>query len=165
MTTLNDPNRYGLSLTLGGGEIRLLELTAAYAAFANTGHAVRPSLILGRGCGFVEKGSAFVSWDGGMHPCYHLWHQCRSFANGWLHPVQSRAFGSVAEKGISEIWNSKEFRTYRENVLRHDYPTCSSCNCSPCDLVQKEEFGQDCYANGEPCGSCLWSSGVFRCLD
>ncbi|ABQ26592.1 radical SAM/SPASM domain-containing protein [Geotalea uraniireducens] len=118
-----------------------------------------------RGCNFVEQGGAFISWDGRMHPCYHLWHQCRSFANGWLHPVQSRIFGSVAESGVLEIWNSKEFRTYRENVQRHDYPVCSSCNCSPCDLVQKDTFAQDCYANAEPCGSCLWSSGVFRCLD
>ncbi len=46
ISTLNDPTRLDLSLTLGGGEVRLLELTAAYAAFANSGRAVRPSLIL-----------------------------------------------------------------------------------------------------------------------
>ena len=72
---------------------------------------------------------------------------------------------NIMERDILDIWNSGEFRTYRENVLRHDYPSCSGCNCSPCDLVQKEEFDQDCYVNTEPCGSCLWSSGVFRCLD
>jgi 1A family penicillin-binding protein len=33
---------YGLSLTLGGGEVRLLELTAAYAAFDNGGVRVDP---------------------------------------------------------------------------------------------------------------------------
>lgn len=37
--------RYGLSLTLGGGEVRLLDLTAAYAAFANGGRRVTPSAI------------------------------------------------------------------------------------------------------------------------
>lgn len=118
-----------------------------------------------RNCSFIEQGSAFVSWDGRMHPCYHLWHQCRSFANGWLHPVQPRSFGNIHERGVLELWNSCEFRRYRENVLRHDYPTCSECNCSPCDLVQQEVFDQDCYVNTEPCGSCLWSSGMFRCLD
>ncbi|KAF0221735.1 MAG: radical SAM domain-containing [Geobacteraceae bacterium] len=118
-----------------------------------------------RGCDFVEQGGAFVSWDGKMHPCYNLWHQCRSFANGWPHPVQPRVFGNVVERGILDIWNSKEFRTYRENVLRHDYPSCAACNFAPCDYLQKEEFDQDCYINSEPCGSCLWSSGVFRCLD
>ncbi len=34
--------RFGLALTLGGGEVRLLDLTAAYAAFANGGSRVAP---------------------------------------------------------------------------------------------------------------------------
>lgn len=37
--------RFGLSLTLGGGEVRLLDLTAAYAAFANGGYRVDPFAI------------------------------------------------------------------------------------------------------------------------
>lgn len=37
ITTLTDPNRYGLSLVLGGGEITLLEETAAYSVLANDG--------------------------------------------------------------------------------------------------------------------------------
>lgn len=35
--SLTDPNRYGLTLTLGGGEVSLLELTSAYGVFANDG--------------------------------------------------------------------------------------------------------------------------------
>ncbi|MCA1553330.1 MAG: transglycosylase domain-containing protein, partial [Chloroflexi bacterium] len=46
ITTLNDEQRFGLSLTLGGGEVKLLELTAAYAAFANAGVRVEPRAIL-----------------------------------------------------------------------------------------------------------------------
>ncbi|MGD2207480.1 MAG: PBP1A family penicillin-binding protein [Anaerolineae bacterium] len=42
ITTFDDPDRIGLAVTLGGGEVRLLEETAAYAAFANGGHAVQP---------------------------------------------------------------------------------------------------------------------------
>jgi 1A family penicillin-binding protein len=34
---LRDPARYGLSVTLGGGEVKLLDLTYAYSAFANGG--------------------------------------------------------------------------------------------------------------------------------
>ncbi len=37
ITTLNDPDRYGLTLVLGGGEVTLLELTGAYGALANDG--------------------------------------------------------------------------------------------------------------------------------
>ncbi|HIQ04196.1 MAG TPA: PBP1A family penicillin-binding protein, partial [Anaerolineae bacterium] len=46
ITSLQDADRYGLALTLGGGEVSLLELTGAYAAFANGGHRVRPKAIL-----------------------------------------------------------------------------------------------------------------------
>lgn len=41
-----DPGRYGLSLTLGGGEVTPLELTAAYAVFANGGNRIPPTAIL-----------------------------------------------------------------------------------------------------------------------
>ena len=46
ITTLQDPERYDLSLALGGGAVRLLELTAAYAGFANGGYRVTPVTIL-----------------------------------------------------------------------------------------------------------------------
>ncbi len=46
ITTLTDPTRLDLSVTLGGGEVRLLELTAAYAAFDNGGRTVKPAMIL-----------------------------------------------------------------------------------------------------------------------
>jgi 1A family penicillin-binding protein len=53
ITTFDDPPddengeaRYGLALTLGGGEVRLLELSAAFAAFANGGSRVEPIAVL-----------------------------------------------------------------------------------------------------------------------
>lgn len=45
LTTLDDAERLGLAVTLGGGEVQLLQLTAAYAAFANGGDRVTPRLI------------------------------------------------------------------------------------------------------------------------
>lgn len=44
--TFQDPTEYDLSLALGGGEIRLLELTAAYGALATGGMRVYPQTIL-----------------------------------------------------------------------------------------------------------------------
>ncbi len=37
ITTLKDPSNYGLSLVLGSGEVKLIELTNAYAVFADKG--------------------------------------------------------------------------------------------------------------------------------
>lgn len=46
ISTLTDVSRLDLSLTLGGGEVRLLDLTAAYGALANGGFRVEPALLL-----------------------------------------------------------------------------------------------------------------------
>ena len=41
-----DPSQYGLSLTLGGGEVTPLELTTAFSVFANGGNYIPPAAIL-----------------------------------------------------------------------------------------------------------------------
>ena len=46
MTSLGDPTVYGLSFTLGGGEVRLIELATAYTVLANSGVQVPVSPIL-----------------------------------------------------------------------------------------------------------------------
>lgn len=46
LTTLNDPKRYGLTLVLGGGEVKLLDMTHAYGVFANDGVKAEPRSIL-----------------------------------------------------------------------------------------------------------------------
>lgn len=46
ITTFDRSEQWGLALTLGGGEVRLLELTASYAAFANGGLRAEPTTIL-----------------------------------------------------------------------------------------------------------------------
>lgn len=46
ITTLNDRTRYGLSLVLGGGEVRLSEMTHAYSVFANDGLQSTQTMVL-----------------------------------------------------------------------------------------------------------------------
>jgi 1A family penicillin-binding protein len=57
ITTFDAADRFGLALTLGGGEVRLLELTAAYAAFATGGSRVEPVAIRR-----VEDAKGHVLW-------------------------------------------------------------------------------------------------------
>ncbi len=60
ITTFDDADRWGLSLTLGGGEVRLLELTTAYGAFANGGRRLEAVTITR-----VEdsRGRVLRAWD------------------------------------------------------------------------------------------------------
>lgn len=46
ITTFTDPSRYGLSLTLGGGEVTMLNMAEAFGVFANNGYRIplRPIL-------------------------------------------------------------------------------------------------------------------------
>jgi 1A family penicillin-binding protein len=46
ITTLNDPERYGLPLALGAGEVRLLDLTNVYSTIRNSGRYRDPVSIL-----------------------------------------------------------------------------------------------------------------------
>ncbi|MEL7433597.1 MAG: transglycosylase domain-containing protein, partial [Chloroflexota bacterium] len=62
VSTLNDPSRYGISLTLGGGEVSLLELTNAYGVFANVGTYVPPTSIL---CVVDNNDNIVYQYEGG----------------------------------------------------------------------------------------------------
>jgi len=117
-----------------------------------------------RRCEFVEEGCSFISVDGGVHPCYFLWHRCRCYIGGMEKRVGAKCFGNLSGKGFLEIWNDPAFRDFRKNVLKYDYPFCFNCSFALCDYVQGEDFEQDCYINTEPCAVCLWCMDMFGCL-
>lgn len=117
-----------------------------------------------RCCPFVEEGSAFVSWNGNVHPCYFLWHEYGCHLFGRKKSVTAKQFGTVTRQALVDIWNSREFRAFRDEVLAYDFPYCSNCNVVPCQYLQADEFEQDCYGNSVPCGDCFWCMGMFNCL-
>jgi 1A family penicillin-binding protein len=46
ITTINDRKRYGLSLAIGGAEVRPIDLTSAFSVFANDGQKFSPTPIV-----------------------------------------------------------------------------------------------------------------------
>lgn len=46
ITTLNQPDRYGLALVLGGGEVKLLDMVSVFGVFATEGSKVPPRGVL-----------------------------------------------------------------------------------------------------------------------
>jgi 1A family penicillin-binding protein len=42
ISSVDEPNKYGLSLALGTAEVRLMQMTSAYGAFANKGNLYKP---------------------------------------------------------------------------------------------------------------------------
>jgi 1A family penicillin-binding protein len=63
ITTLEDPNTYDLSIALGGGEVSLIDLSDAYAVFANGGYRVEPFTILS-----IEDQKGNVIYSAQPHP-------------------------------------------------------------------------------------------------
>ena len=117
-----------------------------------------------RHCEFIEGGSAFISWNGNVHPCYFLWHRYRCYIGGFAKYVQPESFGCLADRPLLAIWNDPAFREFRQGVLRYDFPFCYDCSVALCDYTQFEDFEQDCHVSTVPCGACLWCTGLFRCL-
>jgi putative metalloenzyme radical SAM/SPASM domain maturase len=117
-----------------------------------------------RKCEFVEGNSAFVSWNGDIHPCYFLWHRYACYVGGVAKQVKPWVLGNVRDRGILDIWNDAASRSFRERVLGYQFPFCFDCGFALCDYVSEEEFEQDCYLGQVPCGACLWCTGLFHCL-
>jgi len=117
-----------------------------------------------RRCEFVEGGSAFISWDGNVHPCYFLWHRYSCFVGGVAKRVKPWVFGNVRDRDILSIWNDGSSSSFRERVMAYKFPFCFDCGFALCDYVGEEEFEQDCYIEPVPCGACLWCTGLFHCL-
>ena len=117
-----------------------------------------------RRCDFVEEGSAFVSWEGDLHPCYFLWHGFACHLAGLVKVVRPRVFGNVREQGILETWNGAEWRAFRGDVTAYDFPFCYDCNLAMCDYVAGPDFEQDCHIGRVPCAACLWCTGPFACM-
>ena len=117
-----------------------------------------------RKCEFVEGDSAFVSWDGNVHPCYFLWHRYACYVGGLEKQVKPWVFGNLRDRDIIAIWNDADARLFRERVLGYKFPFCYDCGFALCDYAGEADFEQDCYIEQVPCGSCLWCTGLFQCL-
>jgi putative metalloenzyme radical SAM/SPASM domain maturase len=144
-----------------------------HAAFAEAAEAARtlgvdlrlPASVptRDRRCDFVEGGSAFVSWDGDVHPCYFLWHRYHCYVGGEVKRVSPHSFGNLRAGDILQIWNGEPWRAFRGEVVHYEYPFCHDCNAALCSDVRGEVV-EDCRMGTVPCAACMWCTGVFQCL-
>ncbi|MEZ0576174.1 radical SAM/SPASM family putative metalloenzyme maturase [Halodesulfovibrio aestuarii] len=147
--------------------VTIFEKARAVAAKYNVDITLPPiSAAYERKCDFVEQGVAHITPDGEVHPCYFLWHEYSCFMDGDIKKVTPRTFGNVLTSSILKIWNSDEYRNFREQVLKYEYPYCTNCSVVPCVDVtgRNDPFEMDCYGTTVPCGHCLWCLGGVRCL-
>ncbi|SHH52324.1 SPASM domain-containing protein [Clostridium grantii] len=111
-------------------------------------------------CRFVNEGMAFVRSDGNVSPCMALLHNGTTVIGDTERKVYHHSFGNVNDLGVKEIWESKDYVTFRKRVQEFSFSPCM--NCGHCTYV--EDNKSDCFGNEKPtCGACLWAEGLLSC--
>jgi MoaA/NifB/PqqE/SkfB family radical SAM enzyme len=113
-----------------------------------------------RACRFVRDRTTFIRWDGKVSPCAGLLHGYKTYLYGNERTIRPYFVGDIREKSLSAIWNSREYRRFRERVRDFDFSPCHICG--GCNLLETND--EDCFGNAFPvCGGCLWAQGVIQC--
>jgi len=111
-------------------------------------------------CRFVEGRTMFVRWDGAVAPCMGLLHGSKTLLYGYERTIKPYLLGDVRKASLGPIWNSKEYRSFREKVRDFDFSPCHLCG--GCSFLDSND--EDCFGNAFPaCGGCLWAQGVIQC--
>lgn len=118
-----------------------------------------------RECGFMKSRIAFISWDGFVRPCNNLYHSYICYVNNRKKSITSKSFGNVLKQNFNEIWNSREYRSFRRNVDKFDFAPCGDCpHAEACFALLSPVFRKDCYEYTQPCGDCPWARGILKCM-
>jgi len=86
ITTLDDPKKYGLSIVLGGAEVKLLDMVSAYGVFATEGLRISPAAILK-----IEDSKGNVIFENKKTPMRVLEKNATSLINDVLSDNEARA--------------------------------------------------------------------------
>jgi putative metalloenzyme radical SAM/SPASM domain maturase len=118
-----------------------------------------------RECGFMKSRIAFISWDGYVRPCNNLYHSYICYVNSRKKSITSVSFGNVRKQSFWDIWNSREYRSFRRNVDKFDFAPCGDCpHAEGCFALLAPVFRKDCYEYTQPCGDCPWARGILKCM-
>lgn len=119
-----------------------------------------------RKCRFMEEDATFVAVNGDVMPCHFLWHSYGCHVSDTEILVAKRPFGNLADNSLSSIWNAEQYRNFRNEAAKYDYAPCWNCGQGPCPTLvnDHEQYANDCFGSGVPCGHCQWNLGGIRCL-
>jgi MoaA/NifB/PqqE/SkfB family radical SAM enzyme len=111
-------------------------------------------------CKFIHDRISFIRWDGMVSPCMGLLHSYTTYLNGNERRMNEYTLGRISEKTFKEIWDSQEYRDFRESVYKFDFSPCVLCG--GCKDINSNS--SDCRTDSTPvCGGCLWAQGVIQC--
>ena len=113
-------------------------------------------------CSFVEDGALFITANGNVAPCYRFAHNGREYVFDRKKEVKAVSFGNIMDSPLSEIWQRKDYLTFRFQNYASRCPSCIDCDyVECCDYITTSEA--DCRANEPSCADCLWCRGLIEC--
>jgi len=111
-------------------------------------------------CPFIEQRSTAISWDGHVSPCLAMLHSHESYLFEIRRSVTRYRLGNVNETPLTDIWQSDEYKAFRNKVEQFDFSPCAYC--ASCEMAESNQ--EDCFGNTFPtCGGCLWAQGIIQC--
>jgi len=135
----------------------IFDLLRGYDNLTLMGNPIRTDI---KSCRFIRGRCTFVRWDGKVSPCMGLLHDHTAYLNGIDRKIESYVVGDAARDDLFEVWNSEEYRAFREKVDAFDFSPCHACG--GCNYIEANK--EDCFGSSFPaCGGCLWAQGVIQC--
>jgi len=111
-------------------------------------------------CPFIEQRSTTVGWDGSVSPCLALLHSHESYLFQLKRSVTRYRLGNLNETSLTDIWQSDEYKAFRNKVEQFDFAPCTYC--ASCEMAESNQ--EDCFGTTFPtCGGCLWAQGIIQC--
>jgi len=111
-------------------------------------------------CRFIDEGRLAIRSDGALSPCLALMHSHQYYFRKRPKRIGAYYLGNVNESTIKDIWESQEYRGFRDRVRKFEFSPC--LDCGGCNLRDTNEA--DCSGDVFPrCGECLWAAGWIQC--
>lgn len=119
-------------------------------------------LLTERKCQFIEQNATVIRSDGEVAPCYRLLHNYTEYIFGREKQVNAYSFGNVFKDTLLNIWNTREYKSFRYRVNNSLFPSCTDCPLrDSCDFCLSTD--SDCFGNLPSCADCLWARGIIQC--
>ncbi|MHA1198912.1 MAG: radical SAM/SPASM domain-containing protein [Candidatus Heimdallarchaeaceae archaeon] len=119
-----------------------------------------------RNCPYTIQKGCVIRSDGEVVPCFkYLWEH-DSFLNSHSRYSSFFSYGNIANKPFLEIWNSKNYASFREkkNKINENFPYCGNCSFSSNNCFYVTEDTSDCWGNEPFCSECPYSVNLTKCL-
>jgi radical SAM protein with 4Fe4S-binding SPASM domain len=115
-----------------------------------------------RECHFIENDYTYIDYSGEVSPCYRFSNTYKELVFGREKIVLKHSFGNILNNSITDIYNNKKYKLFRNSVIHNDHPSCVDCDLRDgCSYIEDTEF--DCLGNSPSCGDCLWNRNIIRC--